>query len=110
MDFAVPYGKLLNGSSAILSVPLTAGLWPNCVTCNDVNHFDRHVSISGLRTTAVNCQLCDLLLQAIQRVNKSDLDDFHICREGSALNMGAGGPRILRLCSDIGICYLFASV
>jgi hypothetical protein len=53
MDFAVPYGKLLNGSSAILSVPLTQGLGPdykeeaaNFLTevleradCDDLNHL-----------------------------------------------------------------------
>ena len=81
-----------------------------CVTCNDVNHFDRHDSISELRTTAVNCQLCALLLEAIQRVNKHDLDNFNIRKNRSALYMGNAGPRILRLCSDIGICYLFAYV
>ncbi|KAH6667670.1 heterokaryon incompatibility protein-domain-containing protein [Halenospora varia] len=75
-----------------------------CVACNNVVHIGIHVSISELRTTAINCQLCELLLYAIERVGKSDHEKIHIFKEGSALKTEVNGPRILRLCSDLASC------
>jgi hypothetical protein len=72
-----------------------------CLSCDDILHFDHHVSLSELRATSNHCQLCELL-HAIERYDKDNQEKIHIVRAGSSLKLGGDGPRILRLCSDPG--------
>jgi hypothetical protein len=73
-----------------------------CVACNDILGYSRLVTISEFRTNTNNCQLCRLLLSALERVNNNDSVEICILREGSALKI-KGGPRLLRICSDSGM-------
>lgn len=73
-----------------------------CVACSDILHFNRHVSLSGLRSTRNDCQLCELLLHALEQYGQENQERIHIVRAGSFLKMGKDGKRILRLCSDLG--------
>jgi hypothetical protein len=71
-----------------------------CSECTQIASFNRSISASELRTLANNCPLCKLLLDVIPRYH-SDNQQVHIVRDGSALKI-AEGPRILRLCTDLG--------
>lgn len=73
-----------------------------CVACNDILGYNRLVTTSEIRTSANTCQLCKLLLSALEKVNDSDSMEIRIVRQGSALKI-EGGPRLLRICSDSGI-------
>ena len=66
----------------------------------------RRVSLSELRATEQNCQLCALLLRAAKRYcNAGDERNVEILRKSSALQIGRAGragPHILRLWPDPG--------
>lgn len=58
------------------------------------------ISVSDIRTSAENCSICKLLLQALRRFRGDDDGNIDIKRRPSALSVGARGPRVLRFCAD----------
>lgn len=59
-----------------------------------------NVNISEVRAAEKSCQLCALLLRTLKRYCNDDEPYVQIVRKRSALKIGKGGPRILRLCSN----------
>ena len=61
-----------------------------------------NVNLSKVRAAEKECQLCALLLRTLKRYCNDDELYVQIVRERSALKIGEWGPRILRLCSNLG--------
>ena len=58
--------------------------------------------LSETRVASRSCVLCNLLVQVAERFHDDENDDPNIVRDGAALRLGHEGPRMLRLCSDVG--------
>ena len=82
-----------------MSVPPRA-LGKYCARCKGITRLNQGLSLSGLRATANNCQLCRMFLRWFERSGKGDQEDVHIVSGESALRIGPNGPSILRICSD----------
>jgi hypothetical protein len=63
---------------------------------------DRKTSLSDIRTAAESCQLCEMILRALQLNPNNDDLNVNIVREGAALHIRQGGTRILRFCASPG--------
>ncbi|KAH8726729.1 heterokaryon incompatibility protein-domain-containing protein [Phaeosphaeriaceae sp. PMI808] len=76
---------------------------PCCSAIVDEPHTDAtyNASLSDIRTSAESCSICKLLLRAFQHCRNDD-GNIDIKRIRSALGVGAGGPRILRFCTEPG--------
>ena len=61
-----------------------------------------NVDLSKVRAAKKRCQLCALLLRTLKRYCNDNKPYVQIVRERSALKIGEGGPRILRLCFNSG--------
>ncbi|OCK75949.1 HET-domain-containing protein [Lepidopterella palustris CBS 459.81] len=59
------------------------------------------INLSEVSVAEKDCQLCALLLRTVKRHYNDEQQNVQIVRERSALKIGAYGPRILRLCSDL---------
>jgi len=91
-----------------------------CATYNRIFNDRGRESVAKFRRVADNCQFCTLLLSALKQVDNlsnfqqrytsdSDLSDpteeVYIHIKGSAVKI-VKGPRLLRICSDLGLKYL----
>src|SRR5277367_5196634 len=101
-DNALALWKWLRSDMPVL--PRVLGKY--CARCEGITHFSQRLSLSGLRATASNCQLCGMFLRWFERSGKGDQEYVHIVSWESALRIWpdrgriSGGPSILRICSD----------
>jgi hypothetical protein len=60
--------------------------------------------LSEIRVASRSCALCKLLIRTAERFHKNENEnaDLSVVRDGAALRLGRDGPRMLRLCSDVG--------
>ena len=73
-----------------------------CLYCADIISLEHLSSAFELRTLGDNCPLCKLLLDAVPRDYSGNYQQVPIVRDASALKIAGGGPRIIRLCADLG--------
>jgi hypothetical protein len=57
---------------------------------------------SKTRVASRSCVLCKFLVQVAERFHNDGNVDPSIIRDGATLRLGYEGPRMLRLCSDVG--------
>ena len=65
---------------------------------------ERKARLSNIRTASESCLLCELLLCATEPYRHDAGVKAELVRDGAALRIGQTGPRILRLCADLGEC------
>ena len=69
-------------------------------------HQRTRARLSEIRVASRSCALCKLLVQTAERFyeneNENENADLSVVRDGAALRLGLEGPRMLRLCSDVG--------
>ena len=65
-------------------------------------HQRTEARLSEIRVASRSCALCKLLVQTAERFHENENVDLSVVRYGAALRLGRKGPRMLRLCSDVG--------
>jgi hypothetical protein len=73
-----------------------------CSDCTQMLSSDHSITTSELHTPAKDCALCKLLNHVILRYHSEGQKRIDIVRNGSALKIAEGGPRIIRLLADLG--------
>jgi hypothetical protein len=58
--------------------------------------------LSEIRVASRSCALCKLLARTAERFHNDENVEPNIIRDRGALRLGRKGPRMLRLCSDVG--------
>jgi hypothetical protein len=62
--------------------------------------------LSEIRVASRSCALCKLLVRTLERFheneNENENAELSVVRDGAALRLDEEGPRMLRLCSDVG--------
>jgi hypothetical protein len=66
------------------------------------NYTPKRVRLSEIRAALASCTLCKLLVQVAERFHNDTDADTKLVLDRAAVRLGEEGPRILRLCSDIG--------
>ncbi|KAF7503416.1 hypothetical protein GJ744_003899 [Endocarpon pusillum] len=72
-----------------------------CLDCTQLLSSDRSVTISELHSPAKDCALCKILHHVVLHYHSEGQKRIDIFRNGSALKIVEGGPRILRLFADL---------
>ena len=73
-----------------------------CLDCTQLLSSDHSITFSELHTPTKDCALCKLLHHVILRYHSEGQNRVDIVRNGSALKIAEGGPRIFRLFADLG--------
>ena len=73
-----------------------------CTRCRTMLKSGCEVSIFLLQSTALECELCGLLLSSLQERGKDLYEQIHISTQSSALVIKKGKERLLNLLCDLG--------